>query len=69
MNVIWTGFAMTAIGVCLSFYVTQRRIWVGVSDDGGAACEMFLAAASRKDRESFRRSFEALVKEIRRRAR
>lgn len=69
INVIWTGFALTAIGVCLSFYVTQRRVWVGVRDDGEDACELFLAAASRKDRESFKRSFAILVKEIKGRTR
>ena len=59
-----SGFALMAIGVCLSFYVTQRRIWAGVSPKGDTGCEVLLAGASRKDRESFKRSFDMLVKDI-----
>jgi cytochrome c biogenesis protein len=65
MNVIWTGFALMAIGVCLSFYLTQRRIWAGVRETGERSCEVLLAGTSRKDRESFKRNFDLLVKEIR----
>jgi cytochrome c biogenesis protein ResB len=69
MNVIWAGFALTAIGVCLSFYFTQRRIWVGVGGGDTGACNVFVAASSRKDRESFKLSFDSLVKQIKERTR
>ncbi len=64
INVIWAGFAATVVGICLSFYVTQRRIWVGVLERGPRESEVFLAASSRKDKETFRRYFENLLREM-----
>lgn len=65
INVIWTGFGIAVIGVFLSCYVTQRRVWVGAREEGAGASRVYMAAASRKDRESFRREFEGMVSEIR----
>jgi cytochrome c biogenesis protein len=62
MGVIWTGCGVMVVGVFLSFYVNQRRVWVAVRPGPKAgAAEVFLAGASRKDRESFRREFEDIV--------
>ena len=61
MSVIWTGCGVMVVGVFLSFYVTQRRVWVAVHPGADGGAEVFLAAATRKDRESFRRDFYRVV--------
>jgi cytochrome c biogenesis protein len=68
MGVIWTGFGMMVVGVFLSFYVTQRRVWVAVGPGEDGTAEIHLAAASRKDKETFRRQFYGIVDELRRRS-
>jgi len=68
MGVIWTGFGLGAVGVFLSFYVTQRRVWVLARPEEGG-CRLFVAAATRRDKESFSRNFARLVSELKKSAR
>lgn len=64
INLIWTGFGLAVVGVVLSFYLTQRRVWVGVRRESEGATEVLMAAASRKNRESFKREFKNIVNEL-----
>ena len=64
LNVVWTGFGMAIAGLFLSFYVTQRRVWAGVREGAAGGSEVFLAAASRKGKESLKREFESFVNEL-----
>jgi cytochrome c biogenesis protein len=64
MGVIWTGCGVMVVGVFLSFYVTQRRVWIAARPEPGGGAEMFLAAATRKDKESFRRDFYGIVRTL-----
>jgi cytochrome c biogenesis protein len=65
MAVVWTGFGMGIVGVFLSFYVTQRRVWVGVLEATGGASEVFMAAASRRGRRGFSAELKAMAEELR----
>lgn len=64
IGVVWTGFGLGVVGVFLSFYVTQRRVWIGVVEGKDGSSEVLLAATSHKGREGFRREFEELVIEL-----
>jgi cytochrome c biogenesis protein len=65
MNVVWIGFGMAVVGVFLSFYVTQRRVWVGVLERAEGTSEVLMAAASRRGRRSFNAELKAMAEELR----
>ncbi len=65
IDVVWTGFGLGVVGIFLSFYVTQRRVWIGVVEGKDNSSEVLLAAASHKGREAFRKEFEEIVEGLR----
>ncbi len=65
MDVIWTGFGIGVVGLFLSFYVTQRRVWAGVKEGAEGASEVLMAAASRRGRRGFGAEFKAMVEKLR----
>jgi cytochrome c biogenesis protein len=59
VDVIWAGCTLMVLGLWFAFFVSHRRVWVRLREDGGASA-VALAGNANKNRESFTEEFEKL---------
>ncbi|HEY5999583.1 MAG TPA: cytochrome c biogenesis protein ResB [bacterium] len=57
--VIWTGCSLMVLGLWFAFFVSHRRVWVRLREEGGATA-VALAGNANKNRETFGEEFEKL---------
>ena len=57
--VIWTGCTLMVLGLWFAFFVSHRRVWVRLREEGGATA-VVLAGNANKNRETFTEDFEKL---------
>ncbi|HWR98231.1 MAG TPA: cytochrome c biogenesis protein ResB [Candidatus Methanoperedens sp.] len=57
--VIWTGCTLMVLGLWFAFFVSHRRVWVRLREEGGRTAVAFAGNAN-KNRESFSEEFEKL---------
>lgn len=57
--VIWIGCGLMVLGLWFAFFVSHRRLWVRLREEGGAVAVAFAGNAN-KNREAFSEEFERL---------
>ena len=57
--VIWAGCTFLVLGIYFAFFVSHRRVWVRLREEGGATA-VAIAGNANKNRESFAEHFEKL---------
>ncbi len=62
-NIVWLGTGIMGLGFILAFFVHHRRVWVSVRDARNSS-EIRIGGTVNKDRFTFEREFEELLKEI-----
>jgi cytochrome c biogenesis protein len=56
---IWVACTVMVIGIYFAFFVSHRRVWVRLREEGGAVA-VTIAGNANKNREAFSESFERL---------
>jgi cytochrome c biogenesis protein len=56
---IWVACTFMVIGIYFAFFVSHRRVWIRLREEGGAVA-VTMAGNANKNRESFSESFERL---------
>ena len=56
---IWVACTVMVIGIYFAFFVSHRRVWVRLREEGGATA-VTLAGNANKNRESFAEAFGKL---------
>jgi cytochrome c biogenesis protein len=57
--VIWLGCTLLVLGLYVAFFVSHRRVWIRVREEGGATVVQ-IAGNANKNREAFTEAFEKL---------
>ena len=60
---MWVGSALLVIGMCMTFMLRHRRLWVRVTPEGDGGARLQIASAERLD-TTFERHFRNLVARI-----
>ena len=57
--VVWLGCALMVIGICMAFFMSHKRIWARVSDDG-----VTVGGSASKNPAGFEIGFDELVQKL-----
>jgi len=57
--VVWLGCLLMVIGICMAFFMSHKRVWARVSDDG-----VTFGGSASKNPAGFEMSFDELVQKI-----
>ena len=60
---VYTGCTLMLLGLTLAFFLSHKRIWVRVSNDGKRS-KLLVAGTSNKNKVGFEKDFEALVAKL-----
>lgn len=60
---VWAGFALMVLGLGISLFMAERRIWVQISE-GEGKWKLQLAGQSRRAKEVFDREFGTICREL-----
>jgi cytochrome c biogenesis protein len=60
---VYIGCTMMLLGLTLAFFLSHKRIWVRVTDDGKRS-KLLVAGTSNKNKVGFEKDFEALVAKL-----
>jgi cytochrome c biogenesis protein len=57
--VVWLGCFLMVVGICLAFFMSHKRVWARISDDG-----VTVGGSASKNPTGFEMSFEDLVQKL-----
>jgi cytochrome c biogenesis protein len=60
---VYTGCTLMLLGLTLAFFLSHKRIWVRVTNDGKRS-KLLVAGTSNKNKVGFEKDFEALVAKL-----
>jgi len=58
---VWIGFALMTIGVCVSLYLNHRRVWILIRPEGPedrVSSRLFLRGSSNRDQDGWEKTLE-----------
>lgn len=58
--IVYIGCIIMAVGLYITFFMSHRRVWIHITDDGRES-RVLIAASANKNRASFERRIEKLV--------
>jgi cytochrome c biogenesis protein len=61
---VWTGFALTALGLVLAFYFVHLRVWAVPTSDSRGRTVLWVGASASKNREEVEGRFSQLIEGI-----
>ncbi len=63
MNVVWIGSAILVFGLCIMLYVSHRKVWLVLEEEGGNTV-MRVAGLANRNMMAFEREFNELLREL-----
>ncbi len=64
MNVVWVGSAILVFGLCVMFYVSHRKVWLRIVEEGGGV-SLHLGGMSNRNELVFSEEFHQLFRRLR----
>ena len=64
-TLIWIGLLAMTIGVCITFFLSHRRLWAVIHRRGDGESEVALCGATNRDKEALEKQLNRIMEKIR----
>jgi cytochrome c biogenesis protein len=64
--VVWLGCLLMVGGLIITFFISHRRVWVGVFEEDNKKIQVFVAGSTNRNLITFETEFQKMIEELRR---
>ena len=64
-TLIWIGLVAMTIGVCMTFFLSHRRIWAVILQQGERECQVALCGIANRDKEALEKQLQEMMEAVR----